>query len=404
MQKVYNNLLNIPTQLYRLRKLRLPFLAIFYLQVLVLVISCNETSSSAQSINKETDKDLPLYKLPNSTSISPTEAARIKTGCQIWFDSTLSLKGFNGGLLVAKNGHILFEKYNGTKTIPGTELITESTPMHIASVSKTFTAMAVLKLWQDGKLNIDDEVIKYLPGLNYTGVTIRTLLNHRSGLPNYLYYFDNLGWDKSKLVTNTDVFNYMNQYKALMMDIRVHNTHFSYCNTNYALLALIIEKVSGKSYPAFMSYEFFKPLQMNNTFVFTLKDTTTHTPSYDWKGRLMPFTHLDLVYGDKNIYTTPQDLFKWDRALKANVIFKPETLAQAYTPYSNEKPGIKNYGLGWRMNILPSGKKIIFHNGWWHGSNAAFIRLLDEDATIIVIGNKFTRSIYGAKSLCNLFG
>lgn len=374
--------------------------------VVSIFSSCNQTGASNGDAGNGSlaEKDLPLYSLPNPTPVNTAEASRIRAACQLWYDSTLGLKTFNGGMIVAKNGNIIFEKYSGSKTIPGYEPITENTPLHIASVTKTFTGMAVLKLWQDGKLNIDDEVIKYLPGFNYPGVTIRTLLNHRSGIPNYLYFFDHLGCDKSKMANNTDVFDFMNQYKGLMMDIQVPNTHFSYNNSNYALLALIIEKVSKKSFPAFMQHEFFKPLQMHNSYVFTIKDSVTATPSYDWKGRWMRLNHLDLIYGDKNIYTTPQDLLIWDRALKSGLIFKPETLQEAYAAYSNEKPGIKNYGLGWRMNIYPNGKKIIFHNGWWHGSNSVFIRLLDEDATIIVIGNKFTRSIYGARSLCNLFG
>lgn len=146
------------------------------------------------------------------------------------------------------------------------------------------------------------------------------------------------------------------------------------------------------------------PLQMKNSYVFTRTDTTKVTPSYNWRGRLEPCNFLDGVYGDKNIYTTPEDLLIWDRALSSNIIFTNETLQQAYSPYSNEKPGIRNYGLGWRMNLFPDGNKIIYHNGWWHGSNATFIRLIKEQATIIVIGNKFTRAVYDAKILMSLFG
>ena len=86
------------------------------------------------------------------------------------------------------------------------------------------------------------------------------------------------------------------------------------------------------------------------------------------------------------------------------MLFKTETLEQAYAPYSNEKAGIRNYGLGWRMYVYPEGKKIVYHNGRWHGSNAAFIRLISDKATIIVIGNRFNRSIYHAKILASLFG
>ncbi len=348
--------------------------------------------------------DTAFITLPKAIPLSKAASQKLSKACQQWYDSTLLLKGFNGGVIIAKNGNIVFEQYSGTAHLPGSDVITATTPMHIASVSKTFTAMAVLKLWQDGKLNIDDELSKYIPAFNYPGVTIRCLLNHRSGLPNYTHFLENMGWDKTKIITNEEVLQFLTANKKIIENIVPPNTKFTYCNTNYALLAVLIEKLTGKSYADFLKLTFFAPLQMRHTFVYKNEDSVNVAPSYDWKGRYIAYNYLDGVYGDKNIYTTPQDLFIWDRALSSGKIFTAETLAHAYTPYSNEKPGIKNYGLGWRMNIYPDGKKMIFHNGWWHGSNATFIRLIKEDATIIVIGNKFTRSIYGAKILCNLFG
>ena len=264
--------------------------------------------------------------------------------------------------------------------------------------------MAVLKLWQDGKLNIDDAFSKYFPSFNYAGVTIRSLLNHRSGLPNYVYFMETLGWDKSKFVSNEDVFNYLVSRKKEIKNIASPNTHFNYCNTNYSLLALLIEKISGLKYPAFLQETFFTPLQMKNTFVFDSSRLNTVNPSYDWRGRIIPFNFLDIVYGDKNIYSTVNDLLIWDRALSSGKIFSQKTLQEAYTGYSNEKNGIRNYGLGWRMNNYPNEKKMIYHNGWWHGNNASFIRLIEDSATIIVVGNKYNRGIYHAKDMAVLFG
>ncbi len=374
------------------------------LTVIIALLFISSCQSSSQKTKAGERKDTLIVELPKLQPISKQEAEQLNIACTRWYDSALLLKGFNGGMLVAKKGNIVFEKYTGTTHLPGTDFITANTPLHIASVSKTFTAMAVLKLWQDGKLNIDDELSKYITRFNYPGVTIRSLLNHRSGLPNYLYFMETLGWDKSKTVTNEDVLDYLINKKAELVNIAPPNTHFTYCNTNYALLAVLIEIVTGKKYSGFLQQTFFKPLQMKNTFVYDTTDLTKTPPSYDWRNRLIPANYLDGVYGDKNIYTTPQDLLIWDRALLSNKIFTEATLSQAYTPYSNEKTGVRNYGLGWRMNIYADGKKMIYHNGWWHGSNAAFIRLFKENATIIVIGNKFTRNIYHAKILCNLFG
>jgi len=376
------------------------FTLLSYSIFIFLISSCKSRVDKVE-IKKDS---IALVSLPKPGNISETEKNRIKVLSKHWFDSALKQRGFNGGMIVAKDGNIIFEEYNGTTHIPGTEPVNANSAMHIASVSKTFTAMAILKLWQEGKLNIDDEFSKYFPQFNYPGVTIRNLLNHRSGLPNYNYFMETLGWDKTQYVSNNDVLNFLVTRKAELKDVSNPGTHFNYCNTNYALLALVLEKVSGKSYAEYMKQTFFIPLQMKNTYVFTLADTLKAIPSYNWRGGLEPYTFLDQVYGDKNIFSTPADLMLWDRALTSNLFFTNETLQQAYTPYSNERPGIRNYGLGWRMYVFPNNKKIIYHNGWWHGSNATFIRLIDENATIIVLGNKFTRNVYKAKMLTGIFG
>ncbi|MEI8058835.1 MAG: serine hydrolase domain-containing protein [Ferruginibacter sp.] len=379
------------------------YLFIAVIIAIFLMASCQLAKNKAKE-KSTADRNSSFLSIPTLPPISKADAERLNKACELWYDSALLKGGFNGGMLVAKNGTIVFEKYTGTGHLPGNDLITAITPLHIASVSKTFTAMAVLKLWQDGKLNIDDTLSKYIPRFNYPGVTIRSLLCHRSGLPNYLYFMESLGWDKKIAVTNEDVLNNLIDNKNILTNISSPNTHFTYCNTNYALLALLIERVSGIKYASYLQQTFFDPLLMKNTFVFDSSQIAKAAPSYDWRGVLIPLGYLDMVYGDKNIYTTPQDLLKWDRALVSNSIFTPKTLEQAYTPYSNEKAGTRNYGLGWRMNIYPDGKKTIYHNGWWHGSNASFIRLLKENATIIVIGNKYNRSIYHAKMLSDLFG
>jgi CubicO group peptidase (beta-lactamase class C family) len=201
------------------------------------------------------------------------------------------------------------------------------------------------------------------------------------------------------------VLSFLITRKKNLQNIGKPNKGFTYCNTNFALLALLIEKVSGEKYGSFLQETFFAPLQMKHTFVYNnSRDSGKVTMSYDYRGKLIPLNFLDCVYGDKNIYSTPRDLLLWDRALTGGSLFTQKTLKEAYTPYSNEKPGVRNYGLGWRMNNFPSGKKMIYHNGWWHGNNAAFIRLLEDSATIVVLGNKYNRGIYHAKDLANLFG
>ena len=126
------------------------------------VTSCQ---SAVHSEKKSVDTLISLT-LNKPEAVSPADSTLIHNACQLWYDTVLKPRGFNGGIIVAKKGNIIFEKYNGTAHIQGTDTITKNTPMHIASVTKTFTAMAVLKLWQDGKLNIDDEYSKYFTTFN----------------------------------------------------------------------------------------------------------------------------------------------------------------------------------------------------------------------------------------------
>lgn len=327
-----------------------------------------------------------------------------------FFDTSLLQSGFNGGVLVAKDGNILYEKYSGKVDIRKSDSITASTSFHIASTSKTFTGIAILRLIQEGKLALSDTINKFFPGFPYTGITVKMLLNHRSGLPNYLYFMSNNKWGilpdgkwNKQMATNRDMLKMLIEKKPNVTGRP--DGKFTYSNTNYALLALVIEEVTGKSFPEYMKEKLFTPLQMNNTFVFTLKDTLTATPSFTATGTYWNNDFLDATYGDKNIYSTPQDLLKWDQALYTNQVLEQPWLDSAFKAYSFEKPGIHNYGLGWRLQLLPNGKKVIYHFGKWHGNNAAFARLPDEKATIIILGNRFNRNIYNAAHLCyDIFG
>ncbi|HKC36545.1 MAG TPA: serine hydrolase domain-containing protein [Chitinophagaceae bacterium] len=318
------------------------------------------------------------------------------------FEAELLNRGFSGQLLIAKNGVVVFEKAMGFADMRTNDTLTSNTPLHIASVGKTFTAMAILHLKEAGSLMLDDTLGKFFPGFPYPGITVRMLLSHRSGLPNYLHYLSKLK-NNDTCYSNQDVLNSLFVLKPGLE--HRSGTRFSYSNTNFVLLAMIVEKITGESFPGFMKKTFFDPLQMTNTFVYAKQDTLKPTPSFEWNGRFWEPDPFDCTYGDKNLYTTSHDLLKWDQALTNGQLFKKETLDSAFTPLSNERKSIHNYGLGWRMMIFPGGKKFIYHNGRWHGSNAVFVRFPVENATMIIIGNKFNRNIYtAAKAAYNLFG
>jgi CubicO group peptidase (beta-lactamase class C family) len=345
--------------------------------------------------------DTTPYMPPTAGEISLQDFERYYNAIKEFYNHDFIARGFNGAILVAKKGKVIFEDYHGYFNLFKKDSLTSHSAFHLASVSKTFTAMATLKLVEMGKIGLDDDVKKFLPGFPYDKVSVKLLLSHRSGLPNYIYFMEQLGWNRQQYCSNEDVLSYLIKFKPPMAS--VPGTHFTYCNTNYALLGLIIEKASGKSYADFLQTNFFTPLHMNDTYVFNMTDSARAMPSFDWRGRLEKLTYLDTGFGDKNIYSTPEDLLKWDQALYTNEIFNQKTLEEAYTPYSNEKPGIRNYGYGWRMNVYPGGKKIIYHNGWWHGNNTVFIRMIQDSVTIIVLGNKYNRNIYQAKKMAEIF-
>lgn len=283
--------------------------------------------------------------------------------------------------------------------------------------------MAILKLREQGKLNLDDLVTDFFPDFPYPNITVQLLLNHRSGLNNYVYFLVDRKVEtyrvknkkgrwvrrtrtikmpplKPGLLTNQDMLDYMIKYKPA--PLFGPDRAFRYSNTNYALLALIIEKVTGQSYPTYMKDSLFTPLGMTDSYVFSLADTGRYVPSY--KNNNVPYRieKLDCIYGDKNVYSTVRDMFLWDRALQEGIYVNQASQTLAYQPYSFETKSFHNYGLGWRLLNSPT-EEIVYHNGWWHGNNTVFTRYIKDSATIIVLGNRYNRNIYQAKKLSSAF-
>ncbi len=357
--------------------------------------------SSSQENHVVPEKDS-LVKKPLFPPLSEAEKTKYHDAVENMLNHSLYRSSFNGGVLVAKNGTIVYEKYTGFHDLRQKDSLHADIPFQIASTSKPFTAAAILQLAEQGKLSLNDPVTKFFPQFPYTAVTVKMLLNHRSGLPNYLYYMEKGKWPRTQLASNTDVLNTLINWKPTQA--YQPDRHFNYCNTNYVLLALIVEKASGQLFPEYLKQNIFTPLGMTNTFVHTMSDSLI-TQSYQRNGALWTLDFSDGPYGDKNIYSTPRDLLKWDQALYEGKVLSQPMLDSAFTPYSHEKPGVHNYGLGWRMLLYPNDKKIVYHNGHWHGFNSAFARLTDENATIIILSNKYNTNVYTtAKKLYNLFG
>lgn len=313
-------------------------------------------------------------------------------------------KNVSGGFLVAQNGKILYEGYSGFSDIAAKKELTSETPLHIASITKVMTGLAILKLVENKKLKLNDKVSEYLKGFPYEEVTIEDLMNHRSGLPNYLHLSeDKKYWDKTKMMTNQDLLNLLIEKKPEALSAA--GKKFYYNNTNFVLLALIIEKITGISYAEAMKYIVFEPLGMTNTFVFEFKkDSARVSKSYEYNGKEWAYDHLDITYGDKNIYSTPRDLLKMDIAMYSDKFLPDNLKEKAWKGYSYESKGVKNYGLGMRLMEWDNGNKLLYHNGWWHGNNSTYVRDFQNQTVIIALGNRRNRTIYSTFRLVSLFG
>jgi len=312
--------------------------------------------------------------------------------------TTILPPDFNGEILVSKNDTIIYERYISYK-----HKVTSHTAFDLASVTKTFTAMAILKLMEEGKLQLDDPVTRYIPGFPMGEITIRMLLGHRSGLEDYIKFMDDASIDKQTTITNNDILKFIiNNPKKVL--ISVPGKNYDYSNTNYVLLSFIIEKASGQTYKDYLTNTFFKPLQMNDTYILDMQNYSNATKSYYKNGKVYALRYLDLIYGDKNIYSTVQDLRKWDSALRKGKLFKKSTLDIAYTAQGTVKPFISSYALGWKKIVTVGNKEILYHTGWWAGSRALIIRLITENVVIAVVSNNNFGNIAEIRRLCDLFG
>ncbi|RAJ06987.1 CubicO group peptidase (beta-lactamase class C family) [Chitinophaga skermanii] len=369
----------------------LPAITFFY--------ACNNTQAKRRTNATTTQEEDTTYKInltaEQRTAILNAPKTRVmQEELTNFFNKKLVPSGFSGAMLVAKKGVVIFEGSHGFENYQAKTKMVDTSTFQLASTSKTFTGVAVLKLVDEKKVNLDDSIQTYLPTVPYKGITVRMLLNHRSGLPNYLYFTEKYWKDRTKLMTNDDVIALMAQYKPQIQSLP--NTRFTYCNTNYILLASIIEKASGMKYADFMQQEIFNPLGLTRTYVFVPGQAARshQTTSHQFNGRPAADDAFDGAMGDKGIYSCVQDMLKWDQALYSGRFLSDEILKEAFTPYSNEKRGTKNYGLGFRLMVFPDSTKIVYHNGWWHGNNTVFYRFIQDSTTLVILGNKYNRNIY----------
>lgn len=310
--------------------------------------------------------------------------------------------GFNGSALVVLNGKPVYEGYFGYADYRSRDTVTQNTAFQLASVSKTITATAVLILVQKGLIGLDDTLQKYFPKFPYKAITVQHLLCHRSGLPNYLYFDYKWLPERGKYMSNADMMAIIETKKPGIN--RLPNRAFEYCNTNYAILASLVEAVSGQSFADFVEDNIFTPLEMTHSFVYDAFAwrNKEHSKNYNSKWEEQKNDCFDGVVGDKGTYSTVRDMYLFEKALRSGRLLTEETMAEAYKPRSNEHKGIRNYGYGWRMTQQPDSSWMIFHNGWWHGNNTAFQRRINDSTCIIILSNKFNKTAYNTAPIWSM--
>lgn len=316
--------------------------------------------------------------------------------------SELYEKGsFNGNVLVAESGNIVFEKSYGLANEQSNVPLNHNTVFELASVSKQFTAMGIVQLEKEGKLSYEDEVSKYIPELkDYKGITVKNLLNHTGGLPDYMELSDTI-WDKSKIATNQDILDIFQ--KNTPKKLFEPNEKWAYSNTGYLVLATIIERVSGKDFGNYLAEKIFKPLEMKNTFVyrrrFAPKKIENYAHGYIYsdslKKKILPddlgnafyVVYLDGIVGDGMVNSNLRDLLKWDRALYTNKLINDEDRNLIFSSATTKDSKPTDYGFGWMIDSTKTYGKIVSHSGGWAGYISYIERHLDHDKTIIILQN-----------------
>lgn len=308
-------------------------------------------------------------------------------------DSIMQLKAkqnyFNGNVLVAYKGNCIYNESFGYADMSRRSKLEKDDVFQLASVSKQFTAMAVMILKEKKLLNYDDSVTKYIPEFPYPRITIRMLLNHTSGLPNY-YWLVEHHWHGKNSPVNEDIIKMLADHKLNLYF--TPGRRWDYSNTGYVVLASIVERISNESFADFVHDNIFEPLKMNNSFVYSSssgnkkKDHLTGYYYYGRRYRMIPETVNDGAVGDKGIYSTTEDLFKWDQALYSNHLVSAETFNEAISTFKLKNKYEIPYGFGFRIRKR-NDKKIAYHHGKWNGFRTSILRYVEDTNTVIVLNH-----------------
>jgi D-alanyl-D-alanine carboxypeptidase len=287
-------------------------------------------------------------------------------------------------IAVVKNGRVVKTAGYGLASVEFNVPATPETVFEIGSVSKQMTAAAIMLLVEEGKVNLDEKISKYLPGTPETwqNVTVRHLLTHTSGIKSYTGLS---GFELTKRLSRDE---FIKALAAHPLDFET-GSRYSYSNSGYNLLGHIIETVSGKNYWDFMRERVFRPLGMDKTGdrdpKYVIKNRAT---GYEWQNGQLVGRDYDLtdVFAAGAIVSTVTDLAKWEAALRGDTFLKPSSKTQMWTPVTLNDGKPYPYGLGWRISDV-RGHKLIAHSGQTAGFGASLSRFVDDDLTVIALTN-----------------
>lgn len=316
------------------------------------------------------------------------------------FNTLHEKEQFNGAICVAEQGEILYQAVFGYGELPSKRKLTMESVFELASVSKPFTAIAIMLLEEQGRLAYDDFIERWFPEFPYPGITVRHLLNHTSGLPDYMDLFQE-HWDQTQIAVNEDVLNLLMKVKPER--IFLPNEQWEYSNTGYVMLALLVERISGLSFAKYMETYLFRPLGMLNTRIYNRRYTNEKIADYAYgyvydtlSGQhILPeqlsetqyVVYLDGIQGDGTVNSTVGDLIKFDQALYSDKLLSKESLKQAFSPVTLNNGEIFDYGFGWILEKNAEQGTTVSHSGGWPGYSTLLIRYIDVSKTIIYLSN-----------------
>ncbi len=291
-------------------------------------------------------------------------------------------------VLVIKNGEVVHKKGYGLANLEHKVAITSETVFDLASVSKQFTAMAVMILADRGELAFADDIRKVLPEMPETDkerpIRIEDLLHHVSGIHDYLDFMESFKGDPNT-VKNEGVLKILVDKK---LDFPT-GTKWAYSNSNYCLLGLILERVTKKTFREVMKKEIFEPLGMKSAWVFDDATQVIKNRAYGYERRKKEwrYAHSDwIMTGDGTVMLSLEDFVLWDKALRDGKLVKAETLKLAWAPGKLDSGKEHTYGFGWNVTTK-DGKLTVEHSGGWAGTSTYIVRYVDEGVTAVALSN-----------------